>query len=145
MFDRIILLAAAGEFLTDTECQRSALNIITNCVCGPITKINKKKGRPIEDISKLWRSVRFNNGIMVLINLLHIKSPITDADLIRGLACKALCGLSRCENIKQLICKLPLFEESQLQSKKFYLKFLFKNYFLFYFLSRFNERTDITG
>lgn len=121
MFCRIILLAAGGEYLTDPECQRSALNIIINCVCGPVMKNNKKKGRPIEDINRLWNCVRFNNGIMVLTNLLTIKSPITDADSIRTLACKALCGLARCENVRQLIYKLPLFTELQIPSLLFKL------------------------
>ena len=38
---------------------------------------------------------RSNNGIMVLLSLLSTKTPVTDADLIRSLACRALVGLSR--------------------------------------------------
>lgn len=126
---RIILSAASGELINDPECQRSALNIIINCVCGPMNRNSimsktpsaiaskKKLIRYGEDIlNKLWNCVRFSNGIMLLINLLVTKTPITDADSIRKLSCKALCGLARSENVRQVICKLPLFTDGQIQS-----------------------------
>lgn len=52
---------------------------------------------------------------MVLMDLLAVKIPITDADSIRALACKALLGLARSENAKQIMGKLPLFTNGQLQ------------------------------
>ncbi len=39
---------------------------------------------------------------MALLELLLIKTPITDADYIRSLACKALVGLARSEPAKQV-------------------------------------------
>ncbi|XP_034725345.1 DDB1- and CUL4-associated factor 1-like [Etheostoma cragini] len=51
----------------------------------------------------------------VLLSLLSVKMPITDADLIRALACKALVGLSRSSAIRQIISKLPLFTSSHIQ------------------------------
>lgn len=125
----IILAAASGEIVMDVDCQRSALNIIINCVCGPITPSNqnsnqsrssKKKSKPGSEelLSKLWNAVRLNNGIMVLLNLLMAKTPITDADSIRTLSCKALCGLARSETVRQVIAKLPLFTNGELQGKK---------------------------
>lgn len=39
---------------------------------------------------------------MALLELLHIKTPITDADSIRGLACRALVGLARSQPAKQV-------------------------------------------
>lgn len=48
--------------------------------------------------------------------MLTIKTPITDADSIRALACKALCGLARSETVRQIISKLPLFTSGQLQA-----------------------------
>ena len=60
---------------------------------------SKKKAQPLRNsedlINKMWNSVRSNNGILVLLELIHIKTPITDADSIRALACKALAGLVR--------------------------------------------------
>lgn len=53
--------------------------------------------------------------LQVLLSLLSVKMPITDADLIRGLACKALVGLSRSSAIRQIISKLPLFTSSHIQ------------------------------
>ena len=52
---------------------------------------------------------------MVLMDLLSVKTPITDADSIRALACKALLGLARSENARQIMGKLPLFISGQLQ------------------------------
>jgi len=53
--------------------------------------------------------------LQVLLSLLSVKMPITDADLIRALACKALVGLSRSSAIRQIISKLPLFTSSHIQ------------------------------
>lgn len=69
-----------------------------------------------EIIKKIWESVRSNNGIIVLLQLMEIKTPITDADCIRGMACRALAGLARSETVQQIIGKLPLFTNGQLQS-----------------------------
>lgn len=73
-----------------------------------------------EDVlNKVWESVRSHNGIMVLMDLLAVKTPITDADAIRALACKALLGLARSENARQIMGKLPLFTNGQLQVVNF--------------------------
>jgi HIV-1 Vpr-binding protein len=131
---RIILAAAEGEIVADPDCQRSALNVIINCVCGPLSRIGgsiarlcggsakKRSFRSGEDLlAKMWNCVRANNGIMILLNLLMVKTPITDADSIRALSCKALCGLARSETVKQIIGKLPLFTNGQLQGLYLYL------------------------
>lgn len=125
----VILAAAEGEIVADPDVQRSALNVVINCVCGPMSRLGGSVGRVVsgsvkkrsaiksgEDLlSKMFNCVRANNGIMVLLNLLTVKSPITDADSMRALACKALCGLARCSTVKQIISKLPLFTGGQLQ------------------------------
>ena len=54
-------------------------------------------------------------SLQVLLALLSVKMPITDADLIRSMACKALVGLSRCSAIRQIISKLPLFSSGHIQ------------------------------
>ena len=46
-----------------------------------------------------------------------VKTPLVDADCIRALACKALCGLSRSDKIRQVIGKLQLFNSGQLKSE----------------------------
>eukprot|EP00070_Physeter_catodon_P015870 XP_023974161.2 LOW QUALITY PROTEIN: DDB1- and CUL4-associated factor 1-like [Physeter catodon] len=66
-------------------------------------------------LAKMWNVVQSNNGIKVLLSLLSIKMPITDADQIRALACKALVGLSRSSTVRQIISKLPLFSSCQIQ------------------------------
>ncbi|XP_013146562.1 PREDICTED: protein mahjong isoform X2 [Papilio polytes] len=127
----IVLGAADGEIVPDPEVQKAALNVLVNCVCAPvhragtsttrfsITGSSKKKTalKSYEDlIQKVWESVRTNNGIMVLLSLMLVKAPITDADRLRGLACRALAGLARCPTVRQIISKLPLFTTSQIQS-----------------------------
>lgn len=59
--------------------------------------------------------------------LMTIKTPITDADAIRALACQALAGLARSETVRQIISKLPLFTTGQLQSTA--RIFVIKSYF----------------
>ncbi|KAM4721194.1 DDB1- and CUL4-associated factor 1 [Rhinophrynus dorsalis] len=135
----IVLGVAEGEFFThDAEIQKSALQIIINCVCAPETRVSSigkyvsgtPRRRPIvgpafhqhgrggtgePTLSKMWNVVQSNNGIKVLLSLLSVKMPITDADQIRALACKALVGLSRSSAVRQIISKLPLFSSSQIQ------------------------------
>ena len=53
--------------------------------------------------------------LQVLLSLLTVKMPITDADQIRALACKALVGLSRSSSVRQIISKLPLFSSGHIQ------------------------------
>ncbi|XP_050502243.1 protein mahjong [Diabrotica virgifera virgifera] len=128
----IILGAAEGEIVADADVQKAALRVIGNCVCAPISRVggtlgrfssgttsspNKKlKYKSSEDlIQKVWDCVRSNSGIMVLLQLMQVKTPITDADCIRTLACKALAGLARSETVRQIVSKLPLFTSGQLQ------------------------------
>ncbi|NWU98107.1 DCAF1 factor, partial [Upupa epops] len=127
----IILGVAEGEFfIHDAEIQKSALQIIINCVCGPDNRISSIgkfiSGTPRRKVpqslkssehtlAKMWNVVQSNNGIKVLLSLLSIKMPITDADQIRALACKALVGLSRSSTVRQIISKLPLFSSCQIQ------------------------------
>ncbi|PNF26674.1 DDB1- and CUL4-associated factor 1 [Cryptotermes secundus] len=127
----IILGAAEGEIVTDADVQRAALAVIINCVCAPIHRVGGSVGRfsvagsakkktnnfrsSEELIGMMWESVRSNNGIMVLLQLMMVKTPITDADSIRALACRALAGLARSETVRQIISKLPLFTNGQLQ------------------------------
>uniref|UniRef100_A0A8C3Y9G0 DDB1- and CUL4-associated factor 1 n=1 Tax=Catharus ustulatus TaxID=91951 RepID=A0A8C3Y9G0_CATUS len=127
----IILGVAEGEFfIHDAEIQKSALQIIINCVCGPDNRISSIgkfiSGTPRRKLpqapkssehtlAKMWNVVQSNNGIKVLLSLLSVKMPITDADQIRALACKALVGLSRSSTVRQIISKLPLFSSCQIQ------------------------------
>ncbi|KAK6624133.1 hypothetical protein RUM44_010991 [Polyplax serrata] len=126
----IILGASEGEIVADPDVQKSALQVIINCVCAPIHRvgvclgrysangsaIKKKTCRSSEElIQKMWESVRENNGIIVLLMLMMIKTPITDADSIRALACRALAGLARCEKVRQIVSKLPVLSNGSMQ------------------------------
>uniref|UniRef100_A0A673X2C2 DDB1- and CUL4-associated factor 1 n=1 Tax=Salmo trutta TaxID=8032 RepID=A0A673X2C2_SALTR len=117
----IILGVAEGEvFVNDAEIQKSALQVVTNCVCAPdqtLTSMGSFLHHPAQEsvLTKMWNVVQANNGIKVLLGLLTVKMPITDADLIRALACKALVGLSRSRAVRQIISKLPLFSSSHIQ------------------------------
>ncbi|KAL0977951.1 hypothetical protein UPYG_G00163700 [Umbra pygmaea] len=120
----IILGVAEGEvFVNDAEIQKSALQVVINCVCAPdhtLTTVGSFLHRHRREnhesvLTKMWKVVQANNGIKVLLGLLNVKTPITDADLIRTLACKALVGLSRSASVRQIISKLPLFCSSHIQ------------------------------
>uniref|UniRef100_A0A3B3SED2 DDB1- and CUL4-associated factor 1 n=1 Tax=Paramormyrops kingsleyae TaxID=1676925 RepID=A0A3B3SED2_9TELE len=135
----IILGVAEGEvFLNDAEIQKSALQVVINCVCAPdkrppaIGKFpNATPRRRLPQaprggggtgtgggdsvLARMWNVVQANNGIKVLLSLLTVKAPITDADQIRALACRALVGLSRSSAVRQIVGKLPLFGGGQIQ------------------------------
>ncbi|CAK6976031.1 DDB1- and CUL4-associated factor 1-like [Scomber scombrus] len=129
----IIFGVAEGEvFVNDAEIQKSALQVIINCVCAPDQSLNTVGAFAVTPIrpslhpqqppaphnrvlAHMWQVVQNNNGIKVLLSLLSVKMPITDADLIRSLACKALVGLSRSTAIRQIISKLPLFSSGHIQ------------------------------
>lgn len=123
----IILGAAEGEIVADAEVQKAALAVLVHIVCAPIVKPQsisrygsarkKASNKHIEEmINQCWESVRNNNGIIVLLQLMETKTPITDADCIRGMACRALAGLARSDTVRQIISKLPLFNNGQLQA-----------------------------
>lgn len=107
----IVLSASDGDVVNDTEVKKSALQVIGNCVCGPI---HHKK--PSETQIKLWECSRMNNGILVLTRLLQTKSPITDADSIRALACWCLSGLARYKQVRQVLQQLPLIRAGLIQN-----------------------------
>ncbi|XP_010874181.3 DDB1- and CUL4-associated factor 1 isoform X2 [Esox lucius] len=127
----VVLVVAEGEvFVNDAEIQKSALQVVINCVCAPdkrMSSIGKFiSGTPRRRLpqttkssesvlTKMWNVVQSNNGIKVLLSLLTVKMPITDADQIRALACKALVGLSRSSSVRQIISKLPLFSSGHIQ------------------------------
>ncbi|XP_020297842.1 protein VPRBP isoform X2 [Pseudomyrmex gracilis] len=127
----LFLAAAECEIIADADVQRAALRAIVNCVCAPIARVggsvarysvtgSAKKKTTVHNseelIQKVWECVRSNNGIMVLLQLMTVKTPITDADSIRALACRALAGLARSEKVRQIISKLPMFTDGQIQS-----------------------------
>ncbi|XP_075168895.1 lisH and WD40 domain-containing protein mahjong isoform X2 [Haematobia irritans] len=126
-----ILGAAAGDIVPDADVQKSALAVLCNCVCSPIArkepntlmkcfgsskKVKHNNKYSEELVEKVWESVCSNNGIIVLLSLMQIKTPITDSDCIRGMACRVLAGLARWERVKQIIGKLPLFASGQIQT-----------------------------
>lgn len=123
----IVLGCLEGEIVADPEVQKSALSLLVNCVCAPIhrpsgnvAKYGSGKKKVIDKnseelIKMVWETVRSNNGIIVLLQLMTVKTPITDADYIRGMACRALAGLARSETVRQIVSKLPLFVNGELQ------------------------------
>ncbi|XP_050302636.1 protein mahjong isoform X2 [Anthonomus grandis grandis] len=128
----IIIGAAEGGIVRDSEVEKAALRVLVNSVCAPLNRpggtvsrstqvatnspSKKTKYKSFEElIQKVWDCVRSNSGIMVFIHLINRKIPITDADEIRTLACKGLSGLARCEKVRQIISKLPLFTSTELE------------------------------
>ena len=52
---------------------------------------NVVQERELSAIKKLWSAVRLNNGIKILLAMLNIRTPITEADAMRALVCKVSC------------------------------------------------------
>ncbi|XP_015778205.1 PREDICTED: protein VPRBP-like isoform X2 [Acropora digitifera] len=120
---RLLLSCAKRTLSYHSEVQKAALRVICNCVCGQQVRISgtAAKSQPTfkssnDILSKMWGCVRDSNGIEVLLFLLMEKKSLVDADCIRALACKALCGLSRSDAIRQVIGKLEIFNSGQFQS-----------------------------
>ncbi|CAB3993233.1 DDB1- and CUL4-associated factor 1 isoform X1, partial [Paramuricea clavata] len=126
---RVLLRAAEGELAADGETQKAALLVLCNCVCSTkqkawssssngskVSKGKRNHSKNTDDVQqRLWNSVRANNGIRVLLSLLNVKTPMSDADSIRALACRALCGLARSDEIRQIMGKLAMVHSGQLQ------------------------------
>lgn len=55
---------------------------------GAVSGASANTGAADDLLVKMWDNMRANNGIMVLLKLLMVKTPITEADAIRALACK---------------------------------------------------------
>lgn len=123
---KILLQAVEGNLVQDIYVQKAALMCICNCVSSKtinvsgsikyeVRKSEIKREYPISDVlKKIWLDIRLNNGIKIILSLLHIKSPITEADSVRALACKTLYGLSNDHLICQILGKLPIFHNEQL-------------------------------
>jgi HIV-1 Vpr-binding protein len=62
----------------------------------------------------MWDCVRRANGIMVLRDLLFTKTPLSDADALRSLACQAMDGLARSATVRQIVSKMPLIANNEL-------------------------------
>eukprot|EP00092_Neocalanus_flemingeri_P098180 GFUD01125193.1.p1 GENE.GFUD01125193.1~~GFUD01125193.1.p1 ORF type:complete len:1498 (-),score=483.98 GFUD01125193.1:148-4641(-) len=128
----IVLGTAEGEIVPDSpEVQRAALLVLCHLLCGPVVRPgcvkhtatptpSKRRGgsdrvkSSDEVINKVWECVRANNGIMALLQLMQTKAPLTDADSIRALACRALVGLARSSTATQIMSKLPIFNNGVL-------------------------------
>lgn len=134
-----VVVMCADPKILDADCQKSALNILINFVCStpqvrvPAPQLNlsldsqelsrntpgRKKGHQKSNVDLsivLRKAIWANNGTLILPKLLMVTSPLTEADAIRSLACRVLCGLAKEESIRQIMSKLPLFSDGQLQS-----------------------------
>lgn len=119
-----IVLSLIGDEKQSPEIVESALRIIVNCVARThSTQLNKTKTTPnktpmksksnilhsetstLDDhiLKRVWKSVRANNGIKVLLSALKYRSSVANAESIRYLACKALLGLAGDANIAQVL------------------------------------------
>ena len=129
----LILGAAEAEIVPESpEVQKAALQVLCFLLCGPVTAVrpvshkttsltptptrgSRRSCRGDTDvISKVWECVRENNGIMTLLTLIQSKTPLTDADSIRALACRALVGLARSGTATQIMSKLAIFNNGVL-------------------------------
>lgn len=64
----------------------------------------------MKHLESMWTEVRKADGIMSLIKLINVKTPLTEADSIRRLATSVLAGLARHPEVRQVLSKLPLIQ-----------------------------------
>ena len=120
----ILIACAEGEVVNDPTAQKAALLVLCHLLCAPISRPGSVKHsaertpgkrRCSDDvINAVWECFRSNNGIMAMLQLIQTKTPITDADRIRTLACQALVGLARSPTATQIMSKLPIFNNGVL-------------------------------
>lgn len=133
-----VIVMCADPKILDADCLKSALNILINLVCSnhpsrivapplntsldservvPGSGKKRSQSKNLIDLSlALRKAIWANNGTLILPKLLTVTSPLTEADTIRSLACRVLCGLAKEESIRQIMSKLPLFTDGHLQS-----------------------------
>ena len=120
----ILIACSEGEVVNDPNVQKAALSVLCHLLCAPISRVGGSKHqtdktpakrRSSEDvINSVWDCFRANNGIMAMLQLVQSKTPISDADGIRALACQALVGLARSPTGTQIMSKLPIFNNGVL-------------------------------
>eukprot|EP00117_Sycon_ciliatum_P046341 scpid21374/ scgid1094/ Protein VPRBP; DDB1- and CUL4-associated factor 1; HIV-1 Vpr-binding protein; Vpr-interacting protein len=121
----LLLEAAEGSLIDDPSVQTLALQILATCVSPDVAADHLlfvaghdhtvRCGENYSSkLSRVWSCVRHHQGIRVLVQLIQKRTPAAAADSLRGLACIALSGLSRCGEVKQILSKLPLFNSGQM-------------------------------
>ncbi|XP_066925763.1 DDB1- and CUL4-associated factor 1-like isoform X2 [Clytia hemisphaerica] len=138
----ILLTAIEGSIEKDIEVRKAALKVLCNCVTSSKSLIqdntsaitnpqrknltesngtdttnhysNHSNNNKVKLIEKIWSSFRSNNGIMILLRTLEIASPLTEADSIRALVCKALYGIAENKLISQILGRLPMFHNEEI-------------------------------
>lgn len=131
-----VIVMCADPRIDDGDCKKTALNVLINLVNAEhparvpapvlntslddrpnVSSARKKVPQRNNELSTgLRNAIWDNNGTLILPKLLTVTSPLTEADKIRALTCRVLCGLAKEESIRQIMSKLPLFIDGQLQS-----------------------------
>ncbi|TKR68560.1 hypothetical protein L596_024524 [Steinernema carpocapsae] len=129
IFGYIMEICDRRIFDDSDECMRLSLFIVSNLVGAPLNQYDPetRKGTPSADVVKMWERFRSHNGLLMLMHLISNDEKNSDRDpvndvLIREAACNALIGLARCEDIRQMLSKLPLVGGDELLAtcKKIY-------------------------
>ncbi|KAG9443968.1 hypothetical protein H6P81_015308 [Aristolochia fimbriata] len=115
----VILDVASGAGYVDSEVIQPALSLLVNLVCPPSSNSLKPpspaQGQQTGLAAQLEQgyrqareAVRANNGIKVLLHLLHPRIVTPALDCLRALACGVLLGLARDETIAHILTKLQV-------------------------------------
>ena len=120
----ILIACAEGEVVNFPSVQKAALLVLAHLLCAPINRPGSikhgsertpaKRRSSEEIINAVWECFRSNNGIMAMLQLVQGKTPVSDADKIRTLACQVLVGLARSTTATQIMSKLPIFNNGVL-------------------------------
>uniref|UniRef100_A0A1I7UXB2 LisH domain-containing protein n=1 Tax=Caenorhabditis tropicalis TaxID=1561998 RepID=A0A1I7UXB2_9PELO len=100
----------------EPECWKTIIQKMKDEQRQSTTLIAKSKYEQIMNhLETMWTEVRKTDGIMALIELINVTTPLTDADSIRRLATNTLTGLARHPEVRQILTKLPIIAQSGLQ------------------------------
>ncbi|KAJ4966233.1 hypothetical protein NE237_018082 [Protea cynaroides] len=108
--------AVLGTPVSSSNSQAAIPNVISGVVgdrrisLGPGTGCAGLAAQVEQGYRQAREAVRANNGIKVLLHLLHprILTPPASLDCIRALACRVLLGLARDESIAHILTKLQV-------------------------------------
>lgn len=79
------------------------------------TSSSKTETTIMKHLESMWTEMRKADGILSMIRLINLKTPLTEADSIRRLATNVLAGLARHPEVRQVLSKMPLIAQGGLQ------------------------------
>ncbi|ULT93812.1 hypothetical protein L3Y34_003367 [Caenorhabditis briggsae] len=101
--------------LVEPESWKTLVQKMKEIGTTPSKRQTSKYEMVMNHLERMWTEVRKADGIMSLVDLINLKTPLTEADSIRRLATNVLTGLARHPEVRQILSRLPLIAHGGLQ------------------------------